>query len=77
MAKAILNKKKTLFLPIYLHSIFILYYSYIYFIKYLSIAYMLPHHHSFYTPHTTQHTRHSQDMLSHHHITYKDINALT
>jgi hypothetical protein len=25
--------------------------------------------------HNTQHTRHSQDMLPHHHITYKDINV--
>jgi hypothetical protein len=27
--------------------------------------------------HSTQHTRHSQDMLPHHHITYKNINVLT
>jgi hypothetical protein len=26
---------------------------------------------------STQHTRHSQDMLPHHHITYKDISAVT
>jgi hypothetical protein len=26
--------------------------------------------------HSTQPTRHSQDMLPHHHITYKDINIL-
>jgi hypothetical protein len=25
--------------------------------------------------HSTQHTRHSQDMLPHHHITYKDIDV--
>jgi hypothetical protein len=50
------------YLPIYLHSIFILYVcSHIYSKKYLSIADMLPHHHI-------------TDMLPHHHITYKNTN---